>query len=248
MNKYKKEFIIYYCDSDKYGRVTPISLLTYMGETSSLHSDSLGVGIDELRKYDYGWILNRWKVKFSKYPKVKDKIIIETWTSGFDKFYATREFVIYDEKKEELVRATTLWVFLNTVKKRPIRIPKEFNSKYNIIDEKLFNDYYEFGNDFEVNKFANFNVRKSDIDYNNHVNNVNYLNWILEVVPENMDKDYVLTELDIQYKKEIKSGQSILTSIDKGYVKDNKIEFMHNIKEKCQEDINAFGRTIWLKR
>lgn len=185
MNKYQKEFTIYYYDSDKSGRVNPASLLTYMGETSSLHSDSLDLGIKELRKNNYGWILNRWKVKFTRYPKVMDKIIIETWTSGFDKFYATREFVVYNEDKEELARATTLWVFLDIVKKRPIRIPLEFNSKYNIVNERLFSDFYQFESETLVDDLQlEFNVRKSDIDYNNHVNNINYLNWMLEVVPE----------------------------------------------------------------
>lgn len=248
MSKYKKEFIIYYCDSDKNGIVKPESLLIYMGETSSLHSDSLGVGINELRKHNYGWILNRWKVKFNKYPKVKDKIIIETWTSGFDKFYATREFVIFDENREELVRATTLWVFLNIEKKRPIRIPKEFNSKYNILDEKLFNDYYDFGDNILIDRYSDFNVRKSDIDYNDHVNNVNYLNWMLEVIPEEIDEKYNLVELDIHYKKEIKLGQSILTSINKGNLNGSKMEFIHNTIEKGQHEVNAFGRTLWLKR
>lgn len=249
MNKYKKDYTIYYFDSDKNGIAKPESLLTYMGETSSLHSDSLGVGIEELRKNDYGWVLNRWKVKFSKYPKVKDKITIETWTSGFDKFYATREFVIYDDNKEELARATTLWVFLNIVKKRPIRIPSEFNSKYNIINEKLFSDFYEFEKETSVGDvLLDFNVRKSDIDYNNHVNNIKYLNWMLEVVPDKVDENYNLIELDIHYKKEIKLGQSIITSIDNGIIKENKIEFIQNIKEKSESEANAFGRTLWIKR
>lgn len=201
MNKHREKFTIPYYDSDKYGRVRPTSLLTYMGETSSLHSDYLGVGFEELIKQNYGWVLNRWRVRFYKYPKVRDKIKIETWTSGFDKFYATRDFVIYDENNNLIGKATTLWIFLDIIKKRPIRVPKEFNKVYNIIEEKLLHDYYEFNDGIISDNDIDFYVRKSDIDYNNHVNNVKYLNWMLEVIPEDIDEKYYLSEMDIQYKR-----------------------------------------------
>lgn len=248
MQKYIKEFFIPYYDTDKNGVVYPASLLTYMGETSSFHSDTLGVGIDELRKNNYGWMLNRWRVKFYKYPKVKDTITVETWTSGFDKFYATREFVIYNEGKDIIGEATTLWIFLDIAKKRPKRIPKEFDGIYNIIDEKLLHDFYDFN--FEVGKDTEicFNVRKTDIDYNNHVNNVKYLNWMLEVIPEEVDNKYYLSEFDIQYKREIKLGNLIKSSIDEGIEKDNKLIFVHKINESTSSDINTFGRTVWEKR
>lgn len=248
MQKYIKEFQIPYYDTDKNGIVYPASLLTYMGETSSFHSDALGVGVDELRKNNYGWMLNRWRVKFYKYPKVKDKITVETWTSGFDKFYATREFVIYGTEKNIVGEATTLWIFLDIIKKRPIRIPKEFNGIYNIIDEKLLHDFFDFNFEFETNTEVDFHVRKTDIDYNNHVNNVKYLNWMLEVIPEEIDNKYFLSEFDIQYKRETKLGDLIKSSINEGLVEDNKLIYLHKINESNSNDTNTFGRTIWIKR
>lgn len=247
MSKYSKEFVIPYYDTDKNGYVFPTSLLTYMGETSSYHSDYLGVGLEVLRKNNYGWMLHRWKVKFNRYPKVREKLLVKTWTSGFDKFYATREFKIYDEENNEIVKATTLWIFLDIVKKRPRRIPKELYTTYRIMDEKLLHDYFIFEGNIEHQISLDFHVRKSDIDYNNHVNNVKYLNWMLEVIPNHIDRDYILTELDIQYKKEIKLGDLIISSIDKGTCTNDTIEFLHTIKEENSSDINAFGRTVWKK-
>lgn len=244
MSKYTKEFIIPYYDSDKYGFVRPESLLTYMGETSSFHSDSLGVGLDELRKNNYGWMLNRWKVRFSKYPRVRDKIIIDTWTSGFDKFYATREFMIFDENRTEIGRATTLWVFLDIIKKRPIRIPKDLYETYKIVDDKLLHNFFDFNIDFKTNKGIDFYVRKSDIDYNNHVNNVKYLNWMLEVVPDEIDEKYKLYEFDIQYKRETKLGSTVISTL---FEEENKesMNYLHKIIE--DDEINTYGRTVWKK-
>lgn len=244
MTRYRKEFIIPYYDSDKNGFVQAASLLTYMGETSSFHSDSLGVGIENLRKNNYGWMLNRWRVKFFKYPRVRDKIIIETWNSGFNKFYATREFIIYDENLNEIVRATTQWIFLDITTKRPKRVPQEFSEVYGLETEKMLHDFYDFNPEFITETNLDFNVRKSDIDYNNHVNNVKYLNWMDEVIPVSVDNNYRLDELDIQYKKEVKLGGLISSSIVEKK-DEEKLTYLHKIIE--EDEVHAYGRTKWKK-
>ena len=249
MRKYIKEFTVPYYDSDKNGTAYPASLLAYMEETSSFHSDDLGVGVDELRKKNYGWMLNRWNVSLHRYPKVREKIFVETLATGFDKFYATREFVIYDTDKSIIGQATTLWIFLDIVRKRPIRIPKEFYEAYNIVNENQPPyDFYNFNFEFATETSIDFHVRKTDIDYNNHVNNVKYLNWMLEVIPDEVDNDYYLTEFDIQYKKEIKLGDLIESSISEGMTRDDKRIYLHKINTIDSNDVNTYGRTVWKKR
>ncbi|MBC8589601.1 acyl-[acyl-carrier-protein] thioesterase [Wansuia hejianensis] len=247
MEKYTKEFIIPYYQCNKHGRVTATSILEYLGETSSEHSDYLGFGLKELRNESYGWMLNRWKVKFESYPLVKDKVIVETWTSRFYKFYANREFVVYNSNKEPIIKASTIWIFLDINKKRPIRIPIEMGKKYNIIEERLFEDFYDFNQDIMDDKSLEFRVRKTDIDYNNHVNNVRYLDWILERIPDGIEEDYVLNELEILYKKEVKYGDIIQSQINSINKSEDNMEFIHYICDDTSKDSRAFGRTLWKK-
>lgn len=241
MTKFRKEFTLPYYDSDINGYARPEALLTYMGETSTWHSDLLGVGANVLRERNYAWMLNRWRARFIKYPRVKDKIIIETWSSGIDRFYATREFVIYSDQGELLVKGTTQWVFIDTLKRRPIRIPQELADIYDGLDDKLLHDFYDFREEFETEEGLDFHVRKSDIDYNNHVNNVKYLSWMLEAIPDSVDSEKKLYELDILYKKETKLGSLINSTLK--LVDDNNINFLHKIREN--DEIHAFGRTVW---
>lgn len=243
MKKYIREMTIPYYDGDKTGLVQPYMLLTYMAEVSSLHSDSLDLGLKNLRKNNYGWMLNRWKVKILKYPKVLDKIYVETWPSSFYKFYANREFVIYDEDKNPICLASTIWVFLDITKKRLLRIPQEFYDTYGIIEEKLNEDFYDFKKDFTTRGNLDFRVRRSDIDYNNHVNNTKYLNWMIEAMPENIYDGYRVSELDIQYKREIKLGNMVESSYQK--TDEAQPTFLHKIA--TDNEINAYGRTVWKK-
>lgn len=247
MTKYRKAFQVPYYDSDKYGNVTAPSILAYLGETSGEHTDSIGFGFNKLKELNYAWMLNKWKVRIDRYPKAKENIAIETWTSGMDRFYATREFKIYDEKNKELCRASTLWIFIDMNRKRPIRIPLEIIQSSDLSEEKAFNDFYDFRKESIIDKHLDFHVRRSDIDYNNHVNNTKYLSWMLETVPEYIYENYMLNEFEILYKKETTYDNTILSGINeiKG-IETNKV-FLHNIIDKENEENHAFGITRWKK-
>lgn len=247
MAKYIKTFQIPYYDSDKYGNATTSSILAYLGETSGEHTDSIGFGFNKLKELNYAWMLNKWKVRIDRYPKAKEKITIETWASGMDRFYATREFVIYDEENKELCRASTLWIFIDMNKKRPIRIPLEIVQSLDISEERVFNEFYDFKKEINIDKYIDFHVRRSDIDYNNHVNNTKYLSWMLETVPEYIHENYILNEFEILYKKETTYGNTILSGTKEiNEIQTNK-EFIHNILDKDNNEIHAFAITRWKK-
>ena len=93
-----------------------------------------------------------------------------------------------------------------------------------------------------------FLVRRSDIDTNGHVNNSNYLQWMLEVVPEDIYQNDHLASLEIQYKKETTYGSSIRSKC--------LIEDLDPLQPVCRhvilgEDSGqelAIGKTMWVRR
>lgn len=247
MFKYRKTFQIPYYDTDKYRRATPVSILTYLGETSGAHTDHIGFSVDKLQNLNYGWMLNRWKVKIDRYPNVKEKITIETWTSSIDRFYATREFIIYDENGIEIGKASTVWIFLNMEKKRPIRIPPEFIEVVNPIEDKTFDDFHDFKKEIKVEEYIDFHVRRLDIDYNNHVNNTKYLSWMLETIPEYVYENYILNEFEILYKKETVYGKTILSGSSKLDEVEDVHQYFHKVLDEDSKEIHSMGITNWRK-
>jgi len=247
VGKFQVEFTIPYFAGDKEGVLSPVFLLEYLGEVAALHSDAANLGFKELKDMGYGWVLNRWKVKVDKYPKVKEKIIIKTWTSKAYKFFANREFTVYNKGGQLIGKASTLWVFIDINRKRPARIPEKLVSSYKIVDKRNFKDFYKFQDDIGPVTGLDFLVRKSDIDYNLHVNNVRYLDWILEVVPERENKEYFLKEFEIQYRQEIKYGEEVSSRINKGKRVGKKKIYLHKITTDADEKSRAFAKTIWSK-
>ena len=242
MYKFKKEYMIPYFHTDKDGYLRFPNILAYMAETSSWHSDSIGAGIKHLMERNLGWMLNRWEVKVYTYPRAKDNITIVTWTSGFNKFYATREFSLEDDKGNLLAKATTQWILIDMKKKRPVRIPPDFIDRYKRVEEYNFKEFTNFNITVDdLGMTSDFTVRRSDIDNNNHVNNTKYVDWIIEDMPDSIFENERIEEFSIIYKKEILEGAEI--SIGN---KSLDGRFLHMIT--TDGEVNAFSITKWKKK
>ena len=55
-----------------------------------------------------------------------------------------------------------------------------------------------------------FHVRKSDIDVNRHVNNIRYVDWAFDALPEELALGGTLRRLQIHYKKEVHYGEPVV--------------------------------------
>lgn len=244
MNKFKQQFRVNYYEINTYREATPNTILNYLEEAAVSHSESVGYGIDSLLERNLGWVLNRWHLIMERYPIWGENIIIETWPSNFQRFYATRQFFIKDNDNNILGRASSLWIFLDIVKKRPKRIPTEFGDAYGMDPLRAMDDPFSdfsFLDNPTYNK--EFQIRKSDIDTNNHVNNGKYVDWILETIPLDLYNTHSLYELEVVYKNEIKYGESINASCD-----NYKDGFIHYISKADESSEVAMGKTTWKKR
>ena len=246
LGKYRKAFHIPYYDTDKDGRITSYNILKYFGETSASQTDEFSLNEEE-KKSNYGWMIYRWKVKIKKYPKAKEKVYIETWISKLDRFYAYREFAILSKENEVLGVASTVWIMVDMKKKRPIRIPSTFIGKSKIVNERNFSEFENFREKIDIKEYIDFKVRRSDIDYNNHVNNTKYLLWIIEAVPNNIYEKYTLAEFEIIYKKEIKYGDMISSAYTIDKIEEDQVLYTHKITGKNSNNEHAFGKSKWIK-
>lgn len=245
---YIKEFEIHYYEINKYQEATPVSILNYLEETAICHSEAIGFGVAKLLEMGLGWVLNRWKITMLRYPEWNEKIVVETWPSGFDRFYASREFRILDSNGLEIGKASSVWLLVNLERKRPVRITAEIFEAYGICDRKAHREFHDFKNRVEPKEAIDFYVRRSDIDTNNHVNNTKYLEWMLEALPDDIIKEHTLNSFEIFYKKETVYGSSIISCCSTSGSENEEFSYMHCIKDKDKDVELSYGKTNWVKR
>jgi len=198
-----------------YADVGPDQLLSYKGtlrllqETAALASDVCGYGIKDIATKKVHWILMGWRVELLHKPVWSAPITVETWPRTMEGFASDRDFRIYSEGTL-VARATSRWFLISADNGRITRVTDEIRSAYPMEDEVVFAEPIPNNGkvlDGAVSAFST-KIGRRDIDTNHHVNNLNYLDYALEALPQEV-YDTLPGTLEIVYRKQIMLGTEI---------------------------------------
>lgn len=197
---------IRYSEIDHRDQLTLPALINYFQDCSTFHSEDVGMGHKELMAKNRAWILSYWQVEITRYPKLCERVQVGTFATDFQKFLGYRNFLMKTEEGEELAKAYAVWVYMDMMKGRPVRLPKEEADAYGIepaLDMKIESRKVAVPERLEERE--SFPVRKHHIDTNEHVNNCQYVQMALEILPEDMK----IGQLRVDYKKSAVYGDII---------------------------------------
>lgn len=253
-HKYKEEknihsdnFKIRSYEIDPRGRASIQSVCRYLGETAGNHATELGASVGVLRSKGLTWVLSRLHIQMKKYPNWGETIRLETWPSGRETFFALRDFLIY-KKEERIGAATTSWMVIDLVRKKPVSLP-DFIINISIPERpRAIDDPFEKlpGLD-EVTSSKAFNVRLSDLDTNQHVNFVNYIEWAVEAVPAETWKDFKLEGLEVSYRAESRYGDRIISAAQEIKQEERRI-YLHRLRKEKDRKETAVLKTDWISQ
>lgn len=207
--KYNFEINLQEIDCNK--EIKNKALLQALENISSKHSDSIQNGVSDIIDDGVTWILLDWKMQVLDRPKYGDVLEIHTWIRNSTKLYTYRDFEVYVNGIRKVI-ASAKWLLVDKTTLKPIRVSEEIISKYkpeldkNVFNEKKFdklNELEEYDNELV------YAIRKSDIDINKHVHNLNYIDMAYEILNE----EKVFNNIRVSYKKEIKYEDKIKVMI-----------------------------------
>jgi len=245
-NYFDKTFDLRYFEMNKSGEASPITMLTLLQETAAEHCNSIGRDLFSLMSENLGWVLLSGFMKMERYPRYREKITIRTWISKYMSIRGFRENIIYDENDVIIGRAKGLWVFYDIEKRRPTKIHPDFKEKWSSSEEVCLE--HDISAKHEVVENADymkeFKVNMYDMDSNKHVNNIRYLQWLLESIPDEILEHYYLSEIDGRFIKEAHYEDQIV-SLTK--CTEEAHTFNHTIHIKDSDNVCATGKTVWKK-
>jgi acyl-ACP thioesterase len=243
-NYFDKEFELRYFEMDKTGKASSITMMTLLQETAAEHCYDAGHSLFSLMTQNLGWVLLSGIMEMNRYPEYKEKIIIRTWLSKYKSIRGTRENIIYDENYNIIGKAKGLWLFFDIEKRRPTKIPNYFKENWLSCEETCLD--HDISSKIESIESAQyikkFNVNIYDTDTNKHVNNISYLHWLLESIPEEITDNYYLHSIDGRFLSEAQYGDVIVSFINKC---DDENSFVHAIHVKGNDNPCATAKTIW---
>jgi acyl-ACP thioesterase len=240
---FDRKFNLRFFEMNKFGFASPTTILTLLEETAAEHCNSIGYGIYDLERQNIGWVLITGAIDMIRYPKYKEDIVIRTWLSKYGAVRGYRDNVIFDGAGGIIGRAKGVWAFYDIEKKKPVPIFKEIKEKWGFDAEIAA----------EVNTGAirpieagapvkEFDIYRSDIDSNQHVNNIRYFHWMIESLSDEIVENYYLKRIDAKFFSEAKFGEKIQVYLEDGQEKNT---FSHTMRSNLDGKLFAAAYTEW---
>ncbi len=248
-NYYDKEFELRYFEMNEFGVASPTTILTLLEEAAADHCVSIDHSLYQLREQNIGWVLTAGCIQMERYPKYKEKITIRTWLSKYTPIRGFRENIIYDEQKNIIGKARGLWVFFDIERRKPVEIFSDITERWSFHNEEssdcnISQKIHAIDNpEYEIK----FKINRYDTDMMKHVNNIKYLQWVVESIPEEIADNYYLYSIDGRFIAEAHLGQTIVSSYQNCINDTMDKIFLHTIKIDGTDKVCATAKTIWRK-
>lgn len=207
-NKYSVPCVVTLFDAGPGGLIKVPSLFNYLQGAAGAHANAIGFGGADILKQGYSWVISRYRMSVTRLPGLFEKFTITTWRSGENGNFAVREFLLTDEHGRTLVQSTSSWMLINLRKREPVR-PSDLFPGYPVNPERALDDNFASIPEIADPVYRkDFEVRRYDLDMNNHVNNSVYTAWILEA-GEDLNEGKKPYDIIINFRGEIRYGESV---------------------------------------
>ena len=127
-NIYSFDSRVRYSEAGEDMFLTPGALIDYFQDCSTLHTQDCGISMDYLKELGFAWIMISWQIRISKMPKLGDPVRTKTWAVSFRSFFGDRQYTLEDPAGGEYARAFGIWVLMDMVKGKPVRVPDHMDN------------------------------------------------------------------------------------------------------------------------
>lgn len=240
VKKYEKKYTVKSYEVDCNGFLRIVSLMNFLQDIATENAELLGLGLEDCRKLDLSWVGSDYLIDIIRMPRLHETIKIVTWPAEGKLWGAIRDFVVFDASSEIIMKASSQWVLIDFVRRRPVALQKHF-PQYQCLNERILPTDFPKIEATDNGSLKEFHVRFDDIDVNNHVNNTIYPVWASEGIDKDFRCCHIPAQIQISYKKEALLGRQIVVST---VLEGN--ESKHLIFDKDSADRLALCRIKWV--
>ena len=239
---YFDSFRIKASETDVEKRIKIPNLLNCLQEAAWTNASKHGFSTFDMLKHGITWVVNRLYIEFFSLPTYPGTISVETWPSGLDKYFAYRDFRVFDEHDKLLVQATSNWIVLDVKERKMIAVPEHVQEARFPVDRggmERIKSRYTYNEDKTENEFST-NVSWFDLDINNHVNNTKYSEWVLDALGLELLQSRTIKSLDITFKAESGYGDQINSSC----YEESENTYLHQVKNAVDGKVLVLAKTV----
>jgi len=185
------------------------ALCRFMQEAAYLHAEHLGLGHGMLANEKRAWVLARQRIEIKELPEWGDVVHIRTWPSARDKLFFYRDFEITDQENRLILQASTAWFVMDVEKRERVSSSMFLNADLPEVRPAIFGSGLARLKGFACHGGTPIPVNHGDLDMNGHVNNVRYIEWVLNSLPMEFCSVRTLRSFEANYIAEAACGQTL---------------------------------------
>lgn len=161
-----------------FGEVTLTSVCHKIQEAAGNHAAFHELGYFDMVQNELFWALSRLKISIDKYPPWNESVQIQTWVESMKGPFSFRYFLLSDHQDAPIGSASTLWTAVNAQTRKVTSVE---GSKFPIVHKTTVpcGSTIKIQVKPEKTNPVTWKVGFSDLDMIKHVNNVKYIEHLL---------------------------------------------------------------------
>ena len=212
---YQKEFIISNNDVDYRFNLKPANLFRFFQDIALKATEEVGADSISLSKRGIDWVITRMDVDIKHLPHCNEKITVCTYPGKDLAMLYPRYFYILYRNNEIIVRSSSIWALIDAKTRKVIvdkdtikRLPGEHQDFELPLPSKIASS---------ENKelIETRTIHYSDLDFNCHMNNVRYVELLMDTHDFEFYKNHRPSFISLNYIREIKEKEKVAIYSDR---------------------------------
>ena len=216
-NIFRRDFTVRYSEVNQFGILKLQSLFDYLQQIAAEHANSLGFGMHALYDKNMIWVLSKMSIKICGSFRPEQKITVATYPSTVERIFFRREFELFDSANGEvLAQASSFWLLLDSVKMRPLRRNVLEGVRLDNPELPIFIESFPtLPAELPTAEDAFISdVKFSQMDINQHLNNAQYAALTEDAVFEKLQKPFKFKEINVSFIQAQKYPDKLATSVN----------------------------------
>ncbi|MBM7616790.1 medium-chain acyl-[acyl-carrier-protein] hydrolase [Weissella uvarum] len=204
--------IVEYDECDMTQQISIPMIFSVMMIVSNAQSEALNVGDAYVHSLGLGWIILEYQVDIIRRPRENEEITLSTTAREFNNYFAKRDFNMIDADGNAIVQAHALFALMDMNKRKITKIPQDMVACYEPTLVKRIKRGVDAIPELtadQITHAADFTVRYTDIDFNQHVNNSRYFDWMINALDFDFLNQHEVKHIAIRFDKEVGQKDTI---------------------------------------